>query len=98
MVLKCDKKAKEERIQCVIENRLENISVVGNVVMTCRNEILDKTVTKLIKIKDSDDHFEENMQHKYGEKWDLIQIEARHLFSSSTTSMIMCVAGTHYYL
>ena len=36
IVLKCDKKVKEERIQCVIENRLGNISAVGNVVMKCR--------------------------------------------------------------
>ena len=56
------------------KNRPENISVAGNVVMTCRNEILEKSVTEVIKIKHSNDHCEEHMQHKYGEKLDLTHI------------------------
>ena len=35
MVLKYDKQAKEERIKCAKENRIENTSVVGNVVLQC---------------------------------------------------------------
>ena len=33
MVLKCDKKSKEQRIRHVIKNRLENTSEVGNAVL-----------------------------------------------------------------
>ena len=33
MVLKCDKKSKEQRIRHVIKNRLENTSEVGNEVL-----------------------------------------------------------------
>ena len=47
---------KEERILCVIENRLKNVLVVGNVAMQCGKEILEKTTSEVIKSKDSDDH------------------------------------------
>ena len=57
----------EERIQCDVENTLWNMSVVGNVVMKCRREILEKSATEVIKNTDSSDHCEEYMQHKYGE-------------------------------
>ena len=51
----------------MIEHRLENISVLGNVVMTCRNEILEKSVAKLIKIKDSADNCKACVQHNYSD-------------------------------
>ena len=69
MVLKCDKKVKEERIRCVRENRIERMSVVGNTVMQYGKEILEKSASEVIKIKDSDDHCIENIHHKYGDKW-----------------------------
>ena len=56
---------KEERIKCVTEKRIGNIAVIGNAVMTSRNEILEKSFTKVIKIKDSTDR-EEHMRHKHG--------------------------------
>ena len=64
----------------MIENRIRNIFVVGSAVMTRRNEFLEKSITEVIIIKDSADHCEENMQHKQGEKWYLIEIEARETF------------------
>ena len=38
--------------------------------MTHRNEIIEKSFTEVIKIKDSADHCEKSMQNKYDEKWD----------------------------
>ena len=37
------------------------------------------------------------MQHKCGEKWELIDIEARNVFTRCTPSMIKCVAGINHY-
>ena len=39
MVSKRDTKAKEERIRCIRENRIENTSVVGNVSLQSEKEI-----------------------------------------------------------
>ena len=58
-VLKWDKQAKEEIIRDVRENRIENISVFGNTSLQCGKEILEKSSSKVIKSKDSDDHCEE---------------------------------------
>ena len=46
MALKCDAKAKEERIRHMIENRLEKISVFGNVVLQWGKEILEKSASE----------------------------------------------------
>ena len=67
MALKWNTKAKKERIRCVRENRIENISVVGNVVLQCGKEIFEKSTSEVIKTKDSDNNCEDNVQHKYGE-------------------------------
>ena len=40
--------------------------VEGKVVLQCRNEILEKSITEVIKIKESADHCGEHVQHKYG--------------------------------
>ena len=61
-------KVKEEIIKSVIENRMENISVVGITLMTSRNKILQKSVTEVIRIKDRADRCGDHVQHKYGEK------------------------------
>ena len=58
MALKWDKKVKEEIIRCVIENKLERMSVVRNVVLQCRKEIIDKYLSEVIKSEYSDDHCE----------------------------------------
>ena len=56
MVLKWNKKVIEERVWPVIENRLENMSVVGNEVLQCRKEILEKYFSEAIKSKYSNNH------------------------------------------
>ena len=81
----------------MIEHTLGNISVVGNAAMKCRSEILDKFVTGVIKTVCSNDHCKEHMQHKYGEKCDVIDTEAKDLLSSSTSNMIKCTAGINHY-
>ena len=81
----------------MIENRLGNTSVVGNSVMKFKSEILEKSVTKVIKIEDSADHCEECMKHNYGEKLDSIGMYARYVFYSITPSMIKCAAGMNHY-
>ena len=67
MALMRDAKAKEERIRYVRENRIENISVVGNVVLKNEREVLEKFVSKVNKNKDSDVHCVKYIQYKYGE-------------------------------
>ena len=48
--------------------------------MMCRNEILEKYVTKAIKIKDSAIYCDEHTQHAHGKKQDLIDTESRDVF------------------
>ena len=72
--------------------------MIGNAAIQCRNEILEKSVAKVIKIKDSDDHCEEHVQYKHGEKLDSIEIEKRDVFSSSTPSMMKHVEGTKHHV
>ena len=71
--------------------------VIGNVALQCRNEILGKHVTLVIKIKDSTGNWEEHLHHKHREKWGLMGTEARNEFSSSTPSMINFEAGINHY-
>ena len=37
------------------------------------------------------------MHHKYGDKWELIDIEARDIFSSSAPSMTKYAAGVNHH-
>ena len=67
MVSKYDNKAKEERSRCVRENRIENTSIIGNVVLQSGKEIIEKSASEIIKSKDSNDHSEDFMNHEYGE-------------------------------
>ena len=56
-----------------------------------------KAVAEVIRTKDSDAHSAECVQHKHIEKWELIGIEARHIFERCTLSMIKCIAGINHY-
>ena len=67
IVLECNQQAKEERIKCVRENRSDNRLCVVNVVLQCGKETLEKSVSELIKGKDSDVNCEEHTKHKYVE-------------------------------
>ena len=46
MVLECDQKEKEERINCVRENRSDVRSHVGNVVLQCGKYSLENKFLK----------------------------------------------------
>ena len=48
MLLECDKQSKEERMSRVRENRIENISVVGNVALQCGKIIFEKSLSEVI--------------------------------------------------
>ena len=97
MVLKCDKKSERRKNSTIDRKRIGNISLIGNVVMKSKNKILEKYATEVIKIKHRTDHCEEYLQHRCGEKWDLIETEARDSFSSSSTRMIKCAVGINHY-
>ena len=97
MVLECDKKAKEERMKGLRENRSDTRLHVGNVALQCGKETLEKSVSEIIKGKDSDSNCEEYMKHKYGEQWNIIDTDARNVFASCTPSMIKCTAGINQY-
>ena len=79
MSLKLDEKLKEEIIRRVIENRLQLMSVVWNVVLQYRKEIIEKSTSEVIKIKDSNDHFEENAQHENRKKMRLDGIRCKRI-------------------
>ena len=54
MVLKCDKIAKEERVKCVVENRMHDEEVEGNMSLNIGNMKLEKSMVEVIKGIDSD--------------------------------------------
>ena len=97
MALKCDQKAKEERIKSVRENRSNNFLFVGNLVMQRGRETSEKSFSEVMKGKDSDAKCEEYVQHKHGEQWDLIDVDARKVFANFTPSMIKDVTGINHY-
>ena len=90
-------KKKEERIKCVRENRSDNMLCGGNVALKCGKETLEKSVSEVIKVKDSDINCEEHMKHKYGEQWVTIETDARNVFTSCTLSMIKHIEGINDY-
>ena len=52
---------------------------------------------EVIKGIDSDKNSLEHVQHKHGENWELINIEARNVCACCTTRMIKCVAGINLH-
>ena len=95
--MECDQQEKEERIKCVRENRSDDRLHVGNVSLQCAKETLEKSVSEVTKVKDSDVNCEEFIKHKHGEKWDVIDIDARKVFASWTPSLIKCIAVINHY-
>ena len=61
MVLECDQKAKKEIIKFIRETRHVNGLLVGNVSLKRRKEILEKSVSEVIKYKDININCEEHM-------------------------------------
>ena len=68
-----------------------------NVALQCVKKTLEKSVSKVIKRKDSDINCEEHVKHRYGEQCDVIDIHARNIFASCTPSMIKCKEGINCY-
>ena len=97
MVLECDKKAKEERINCTRENASDDRLCTGNIALQCGKETLEKSVSEVIKGKDSDGNCEEYVKHKHGEQWGMIDVDARNFFTCCTPSLIKCIAGMNLY-
>ena len=75
------------------ENRSDTRLHAGNIALQCGKETLEKSVSEIIKGKDSDSNCEEYMKHKYGEQWNIIDTDARNIFASCTPSMIKCIGG-----
>ena len=71
-MLECDKKEKVERIIFLRENTSDDRLNVGNIVLQCGKETLEKSVSEVIKGKDSDVNCEENVKHEHGEQWGMI--------------------------
>ena len=90
MVLECDQKEKEERINYIRETRDDNELWVGNVSLKCGKEMVEKSFSEVIKNKDSESHCEDHKKHKFGEQWYLVGADARHFFISCVPSMIKC--------
>ena len=60
--------------------------------------MLEKSVPKVIKSKDSDSKWEENIQHECGEKGDLVETCKRKKFTNCTPSMIKCISGINQHV
>ena len=64
----------------------------GNVVLKWGRETLGKSFSEVKIERDSNNNCEEHLKHKHGEQWELIGIEARHIFKCCMPSM-KCVVG-----
>ena len=84
LVLECDYEAKEERLKCKTEHENYNTRFRANVFLKCRNRHCERKISEVIKKIDSIRKVEEYFQDKHGEKWKLIDIEAREGFSNCT--------------
>ena len=52
---------------------------------------------EVIKGKDSDNNCEEHIKHKHGEQCDIIDVDARNVFTCCTPSLIKCISGIKIY-
>ena len=48
-----------------------------------------------MKWKDSDSNCEQHVKNKHGEQWDLVDADARNIFTSYAPNVIKCIAGTN---
>lgn len=65
----------------------ENISVIGNILLSNENNYLDKSVYEL-KIFDSKKISTDHMKHQFGENWEAIDIEVNIIFSICAPSLL----------
>ena len=53
----------------------------------------EKKISEVVKNIDSEECIKECLHDKHGDKWNLIDIEARKGFSNNTVSQIKCTVG-----
>ena len=75
------------------EYKRTNIEVEGNAASKCDWEKLEKCVSEVTKERDSDDICVEYLQHKHGEHWESMCVEAKNVFECCMPRIIKCVAG-----
>ena len=74
-----------------------NIRLRGNVCLKCRDRNCERKIIEVIKNTDSMRKEEEHFQGRHGEKWTLIDTEAREGFSNCTQIKIKCAAGINVH-
>ena len=84
---------KKARVKCGDIEIIDNVQVRGNVILKHKNKHYDKKISEVIKKIDNVKHITECFQDKHGEKWNLIDSEAREGFAMSTVSKIKCAEG-----
>ena len=62
------------------EDRRANREVTGITVLKCGREMLEKSVSEVMKERDSNNNCNGYLQHIHGENWELIDVEARNVF------------------
>ena len=72
VVLKYDKKSKEERAKCEEQCKNERVGVRGNVKLRFRKRLCERRVSEVIKTVDSARNLEERMQNKCGENGNML--------------------------
>ena len=68
MVLKCDKKSKEERAKREEQYKNKRIGARGNIGLRLRNRFYERRESEVIKTVDNAKNSEEHTQNKHGEK------------------------------
>ena len=91
--LECDLKSKHTRRVCEKEDREECLPVKAHGSVHIENKRCEKAVAEIIKTKESEKHITAYLQHKHGEHWDLIDVDARNVFSYCNPSMLKCITG-----
>ena len=67
MVLKCDKKLKEENVKCEEQHKNEIIGA-GNIGLRLTHRLHERRVRQVVKMVDSTRNLDECMQNECGEK------------------------------
>ena len=81
----------------MIENASDDSLITGNISLKSGTKTLEKSISEVIKSKDSEVNCVECMKHKHSEQWDVIDVDARNFFTCCTRSLIKCTPEVNLY-
>ena len=92
LTLKCDERAKAERVKCFSEHRHKKIRVRGKFCIVNRTEVLEKSASEALKSMDTIKNQMDHLREKCGEDWRHMDVNARNTFNNCTGSINKCPA------